>query len=236
MITVAIGDIHGMYDMLGRLLVEINAFSIRERGIGPPKLVFLGDYVDRGPDARRVVRRVRALQGDFAVCLRGNHEEMMVRREDRPIDWQNFVLNGGAQTLASYQGHEEEFEDDRRWMSLLATSYEDELRIFVHAGINPGQPLAEQTDDTRMWARNEFLVSQAHFPNMWCMGTRPRFCSRDHLRFAKTDAISTTALVLAGPSRWRSSTTPKPNRFIRSASHDRPLAPPSSASPNLLEQ
>ena len=44
----------------------------------------------------------------------------MVRCEDRPIDWQNFVLNGGAQTLASYQGHEEEFEDDRRWMSLLA--------------------------------------------------------------------------------------------------------------------
>ena len=57
MITVAIGDIHGMYDMLDRLLVEINAFAIRERGIGRPKLVFLGDYVDRGPDARRVVRR-----------------------------------------------------------------------------------------------------------------------------------------------------------------------------------
>jgi serine/threonine protein phosphatase 1 len=106
MITVAIGDIHGMYDMLDRLLVGINALAIRERGIGRPKLVFLGDYVDRGPDARRVVRRVRALQGDFAVCLRGNHEEMMVRCEDRPIDWQNFVLNGGAQTLASYQGAE----------------------------------------------------------------------------------------------------------------------------------
>jgi serine/threonine protein phosphatase 1 len=58
--TVAIGDIHGMYDMLDRLLVEIDAFSIRERGIGRPKLVFLGDYVDRGPDSRRVVRRVRA--------------------------------------------------------------------------------------------------------------------------------------------------------------------------------
>jgi len=59
MITVAIGDIHGNYDLLDRLLVEINAYCIRERGLGPPKLVFLGDYVDRGPDSRRVIRRVR---------------------------------------------------------------------------------------------------------------------------------------------------------------------------------
>jgi serine/threonine protein phosphatase 1 len=172
MTTVAIGDIHGMYDMLGHLLVEIR-FSIRERGIGPPKLVFLGDYVDRGPDSRRVVRRVRAMQGELAICLRGNHEEMMVRCEDRLIDWQNFVLNGGAQTLASYQGHEEEFEDDRRWMLLLPTSYEDELRIFVHAGIDPSLPLAEQTDDTRMWARGEFLRFPGAFPKYVVHGDTP---------------------------------------------------------------
>jgi len=110
MTTVAIGDIHGMYDMLDRLLVEIDAFSIRERGIERPKLVFLGDYVDRGPDSRRVVRRLRALQGEFAVCLRGNHEDMMSRCEDRSIDWQRFILNGGTQTLASYDSHEDEFE------------------------------------------------------------------------------------------------------------------------------
>ena len=57
----AIGDIHGMYPMLDHLLIEI-AFSIRERGIERPKLVFLGDDVDRGPDLRRVVRRLRVLQ------------------------------------------------------------------------------------------------------------------------------------------------------------------------------
>ena len=173
MFTVAIGDIHAMYDMLNRLLVEINAFAIREGGIGRPKLVFLGDYVDRGPDARRVVRRVRALQGDFAVCLRGNHEEMMVRCEDRPIDWQNFVLNGGAQTLASYEGHEDEFEDDRRWMSSLPTSYEDELRIFVHAGVKPGQSLADQTDNSKMWARDEFLDFPDAFPKYVVHGHTP---------------------------------------------------------------
>jgi serine/threonine protein phosphatase 1 len=175
MTTVAIGDIHGMYDMLDRLLVEINAFSIRERGIERPKLVFLGDYVDRGPDSRRVVRRLRALQGEFAVCLRGNHKDMMWRCEDRSIDWQKFILNGGTQTLASYAGHEDEFENDRRWMASLRTSYEDELRIFVHAGIKPDQPLAEQTDDTKMWTRDEFINFQDAFPKYVVHGHTPTF-------------------------------------------------------------
>ena len=173
MITVAIGDIHGMHAMLDRLLHEINAFSTRERWIESPKFVFLGDYVDRGPDARRVVRRVRELQGDTAVCLRGNHEELMARCEDRPIDWQNFISNGGAQTLASYDGHEEEFEDDRRWMSSLPTSYEDELQIFVHAGIMPSQALADQTDHTKMWERDEFLYFPGAFPKYVVHGHTP---------------------------------------------------------------
>jgi serine/threonine protein phosphatase 1 len=175
MTTVAIGDIHGMYDMLDRLLVEINAFSIREGGIGRPKLVFLGDYVDRGPDSRRVVRRLRALQGEFAVCLRGNHENMMLRCEDRSIDWQKFLVNGGTQTLASYEGHEDEFKNDRRWMASLPTSYEDELRIFVHAGIKPDQPLADQTDDTKIWTRDEFINFRGGFPKYVVHGHTPTF-------------------------------------------------------------
>jgi hypothetical protein len=77
------------------------------------------------------------------------------------------------------EGHEEEFEDDRRWMSLLPTSYKDELRIFVHAGINPGQPLAGQTDDTRMWARDEFL----RFP-----GALPEYVVHGHTRTLRLDS------------------------------------------------
>jgi serine/threonine protein phosphatase 1 len=175
MTTVAIGDIHGMYDMLDRLLVEIDAFSIRERGIERPKLVFLGDYVDRGPNSRRVVRRLRTLQGEFAVCLRGNHEDMMSRCEDQSIDWLKFLWNGGTQTIASYEGHEDEFENDRRWMASLPTSYEDELRIFVHAGIKPDQPLADQTDDTKMWTRDEFINFRGGFPKYVVHGHTPTF-------------------------------------------------------------
>ena len=68
-------------------------------------------------------------------------------------------------------------------------------------------------------------TSKAHFQNMWCMGIRPRFVGipriRDRLTFARTGAISTLALVMVEPSRRPSSTTPKPSRFTRSASHDR---------------
>ena len=68
-------------------------------------------------------------------------------------------------------------------------------------------------------------TSEAYFPNTWCMDIRPRFVgiprTRDRLTFAGTDAISTLALATAEPSRRPSSTTPKPSRFTRSASHDR---------------
>ena len=202
MTNVAVGDIHGMYDMLARLLVEIDAFSIRERGIQRPKLVFLGDYVDRGPDSRRVVRRIRALQGEFALCLRGNHEDMMWRCEDRSIDWQKFILNGGTQTLASYEGHEHEFKNDRRWMASLPTSYEDELRsLFTRESslINrsPNKPTIQNCGHV-----TSSSTSKAHFPNMWCTDIRLRFAgirrTRDRLTFARTDAISTLALAMAG--------------------------------------
>ena len=173
MITVAIGDIHGMYVMLDRLLGEIDAFALQERWAERPRLIFLGDYVDRGPDARQVVRRVRTLQGAFAICLRGNHEDLMARCRDRPIDSQNFLMNGGSQTLASYAMHEEEFEDVRRWAQELPTSYEDERRIFVHAGIMPKLPIAAQTDYTKMWVRDEFLNYFGAFPKYVVHGHTP---------------------------------------------------------------
>jgi len=97
----------------------------------------------------------------------------MWRCEDRSIDWQKFILNGGTQTLASYEGHADEFKNDRRWMASLPTSYEDDLRIFVHAGIKPNQPLAEQTDDTKMWTRGEFINFQGGFPKYVVHGHTP---------------------------------------------------------------
>ena len=97
----------------------------------------------------------------------------MWRCEDRSIDWLQFLWNGGTQTVASYEGHEDEFENDRRWMASLPTSYEDELRIFVHAGIKPSQSLADQTDATKMWIRDEFINFRGGFSKYVVHGHTP---------------------------------------------------------------
>jgi serine/threonine protein phosphatase 1 len=164
MTTVAIGDIHGMYDMLDKLLSEIDAFAAQKPELGHSQLIFLGDYVDRGPDSRKVVKRLRVLEGPSVICLRGNHEQMMIDCHKKPEDWQNFLINGGDQTIRSYKGHEDQFEDDRLWMSTLKTSFEDGLRIFVHGGIKPGRSFTRQTDHDKMWIRDEFLEFSGAFP------------------------------------------------------------------------
>jgi serine/threonine protein phosphatase 1 len=169
MITVAIGDIHGMYDMLEQLLSEIDTFTAQEIQ-GPLQLIFLGDYIDRGPDSSKVVRRLRMIEGPSVICLRGNHEQMMVECEEEPELWRD---NGGAQTKRAYKGRDDQFEDDKVWMSHLPTSFEDELRIFVHAGIKPGQPLADQTDHTKLWIRGGFLHFTGAFPKYVVHGHTP---------------------------------------------------------------
>jgi serine/threonine protein phosphatase 1 len=163
MMTVAIGDIHGMYEELACLLDRIDAFLSLQASTEGTVLIFLGDYVDRGPRSREVVRRVRKLQCDHVICLRGNHEEMMSKYLNSPLDWQNFFVNGGEQTLLSYEGHDRELQDDREWMASLPTSWEDEMRIFVHAGIDPEKSLPEQSDKIKLWIKGNFLRYEGPF-------------------------------------------------------------------------
>ncbi len=157
MITVAIGDIHGMQDHLARLLREISAYAESQGWKELPRLVFLGDYVDRGPASRQVVGLLRHLQGHGAICLRGNHEEMMARSCNGDWEMAQFLANGGDATIASYDDAIDAFVGDRRWLAALPTSYEDDLRIFVHAGLMPSRPLAEQDDHAKLWIRDKFL-------------------------------------------------------------------------------
>jgi len=121
------------------------------------------------------MRRLQALWSDGAVCLRGNHEEMMANCERGLYEKSKFLANGGFQTLASYAGREDEFAAHQHWASTLPTSHEDALRIFVHAGVRPNIALGEQSDDDKMWIRGEFLrypgpfqkyVVHGHTPNL----------------------------------------------------------------------
>ena len=151
--TFAIGDIHGDLEALDELLRRIPALTSDDT------LVFLGDYVDRGPNAAGVVKRVRELEKHGPakiVALRGNHEDAWLQVID--TGWLEFILprgNGCLETYRSFAGKprpgEEESPDKKElesmakgaffpkdvvaWLRGLPFFYEDEHAIYVHAGV-----------------------------------------------------------------------------------------------------
>lgn len=175
----AVGDIHGRADLLERLLSMIEddaASSAATRRV----VVFLGDYVDRGPQSRRVVERLIGgpPPGFDWVCLRGNHEDSMLRFLDDPLIAQSWLRNGGLATIADYAGGRatgesltelrETFADTvpRRhleFMEALPLRHVEGRYVFVHAGLRPGRALEAQSGHDMMWIREEFLLSNASF-------------------------------------------------------------------------
>lgn len=150
----AIGDIHGCHDQLLVLLAKIKAHAGRR----PYRGIFLGDYVDRGPKSRQVVNQVRGLvtgRGGHGTwqALKGNHEDMMVTALAGKDDMEMWPLNGGKETLASYEGHESELRDHGKWFETLPTMIETENHVFVHAGLSPRYSLAEQPEQVLLWIR-----------------------------------------------------------------------------------
>jgi len=153
-LTFAIGDVHGCLSKLEELLGRCGAYAGRR----PHRFVFLGDYIDRGHDSRGVIHRLRRMgrerPGDI-VCLMGNHEEILLSAVDDPADVPWWMDNGGGTTLASYgvRRVEDLPADDIAWIRNLPLCYDDGLRFFVHAGINPDAPLDRQDRETVLWTR-----------------------------------------------------------------------------------
>ena len=164
--TYAIGDVHGRLDLL-RLAID----AIAEHTAGAPfRVVFLGDYVDRGPDSRGVVELLIDLRKRWPVtCLKGNHEALMVQAITEPGgEWMGLWLeNGGEETLRSYGARPgDDLEaaippEHLRWMSGLPRTTGDGHRIYVHAGLMPGTPVDRQKDETLLWIRERFLTARA---------------------------------------------------------------------------
>lgn len=149
--TYAIADLHGRYD----LLVEAMA-AIKTHGFGPTdKIVTLGDYVDRGPQSRQIIEHLMLGQsgagGERLICLKGNHEDMMVETLQKPLNPDWWVGNGGAATLRSY--HKDVPDSHLDWISALPAIHTDKHRVFVHAGVDPTRPLDDQTDEYLLWYR-----------------------------------------------------------------------------------
>ena len=181
-LTCAIGDVHGHIDKL-RVVLD----RCERRAGTDARLIFIGDYVDRGPDSRAVVELLMDLQQrrpERVVCLRGNHEAVVVaaaREELHTLPGDVDValwlsdMGGGLDTLASYGvAHPSEFPSEHLdWMAALPAFYDDGQRFFAHAGVHPDRALAEQQEDDLVWIREPFLSHSKAYGRLVVHGHTP---------------------------------------------------------------
>lgn len=232
----AIGDIHGRDDLLEPLLKAIEEDDAK-RGPAEKQLIFLGDYIDRGPSSRQVVDRLVALQKSGAPVrfLCGNHEDILIDFIGPQLFGLNWLRNGGNMTLLSYgvdvtdylgrdpatiqEGLREAF------LAVLPNSHldfylglEEGFAVggyyFAHAGVRPGVPLDRQHRHDLVWIRHEFLESDEDFGAVIVHGHTP--VKRPQIRPNRigidTKAWKTgrlTALGLEGEEHWFLTTDPE---------------------------
>jgi serine/threonine protein phosphatase 1 len=142
----AIGDIHGCAKALRGLLDVIDPQPTDE-------IVFLGDYVDRGPDSRDCIEQIIQLSHrSRVVALRGNHELMLCGVAFAGMDAKVWYDNGGHATVASYGGRIDKIPSHHRdFLVSLRMHYETETDIFVHACYEPDVEMTLQKDEVRYW-------------------------------------------------------------------------------------
>ncbi|MEM7192609.1 MAG: metallophosphoesterase family protein [Pseudomonadota bacterium] len=192
-VTYAIGDTHGRSDLLSQLLEQIQHDA--QKADAPTKtLIFLGDYVDRGPDSRGVIDILSGglPDGFGAIFLKGNHEQLML---DFLADasWLGpWCRNGGEQTLRSYGVNFDRLEHDRappdmfreefaRALPARHLAFFNALKLyhvvgdyaFVHAGLRPGVALEAQSPNDLIWIRGPFLDALDPFEKMVVHGHTP---------------------------------------------------------------
>ena len=172
----AIGDIHGCIshlDALHRLIAQ----DIQDRPCAEITLIHLGDYIDRGPGSAEVIGRLlspsTALMGVTKVNIKGNHEAMMLEAFDQGDEdsFEGWFYCGGDASLASWQTSHE------RWRQEIPADHIAAIRdlklvhtlgdyAFIHAGMLPGVPLAEQAEEDLIWIRDPFLNSPDTFSHV----------------------------------------------------------------------
>lgn len=190
-----IGDIHGRADLLAQLQEMIRADATGLATAVTRRVVYLGDYVDRGLDSREVIDRLLQdpLQGFERVYLKGNHEDAMLRFLADPKAGPAWFSIGGDATVMSYGVRlagdlpvEERFayiRDEmvrlmpsahRDFLAALALNHQAGDYFLVHAGVRPGVALAEQAPQDLMWIREAFLRSTADHGKVVVHGHSPR--------------------------------------------------------------
>lgn len=236
----AVGDIHGRLDLLDRLLTDIET-DIVGRPAADTFVVFLGDLIDRGPQSREVVERLRTLRNKAftPVFILGNHEEVLLRLLDGErglLD--SWIRFGGAECSRSYGLDPDQLanlpepEAIAAIRAAIPASHAEFLRsfidtfrfgdyLFVHAGIRPGLDLSVQSQRDLRWIRSAFLDSKSDHGFMVVHGhtIAPDIVERDNRIGIDTGAYATgvlTALGLEGGDRWYLSTTATPTELSAS--------------------
>jgi serine/threonine protein phosphatase 1 len=180
----AIGDIHGCLKQLQDLMAQL---PLRPED----EVVFLGDYIDRGPDSKGVLDYLVKEQKPNWRLLRGNHEQMLLDWLGTPnsLAASNWLLNGGHQTLQSYVP-KEKLDEVRgegahillqsyiphthvELLNALPLTYETPDYFFCHAGVNLDKPLNEQEADDLLWIRRKFLQDPRPTPKLVIHGHTP---------------------------------------------------------------
>lgn len=147
---IAIGDIHGCYHTLKKLLSAIEYSSKTDI------LVFLGDYIDRGYHSYEVVSMIKKLQrqvgDDKVICLMGNHERMAIDAAEKH-DTELWYMNGGESTVYSFERNNADMKPYIAWFKSLPLVYDTPEIIFCHAGLS--KPLIrDNTQDDLLWGRD----------------------------------------------------------------------------------
>ncbi|MBI4525534.1 MAG: serine/threonine protein phosphatase [Deltaproteobacteria bacterium] len=176
-----IGDIHGCLDELVCLLESLPLKP-------DDRLVFLGDYVDRGPNPKGVVSYLiqwQLIAEQETIFLKGNHEDMFLSFLGLPGHYgEMFLANGGWTTLASY-GVDEKIASRERVLALtpsdhldffagLKTYYLMDPFLCVHAGVHPAKPLSQQSAEELFWIRDAFILNHHILPYTVLFGHTPQ--------------------------------------------------------------
>ncbi|BAE50253.1 metallophosphoesterase family protein [Paramagnetospirillum magneticum] len=179
----AFGDVHGRADLLQSLMDSVVGDLARaERSWDRCEVVGLGDYLDRGPQSRRVLDLLigAALPaGCRLTALRGNHEDAFLHALADPMAIPDWLEYGGAATLVSYgvvpiagapsRERSERMQAElaaalppahKAFLAAMPTSLRLGDYLFVHAGVRPGRPLEQQAPEDLLWIRHEFLASR----------------------------------------------------------------------------
>ena len=190
----AVGDIHGRLDLL-QPLVEAIVADLHDATATRKVVIFLGDYIDRGPDSRGVLRLLSGLsvvQGVEWRFLKGNHEQAMLGFLDDPSAGAKWCEYGGDNALRSYGlrvpdlAHRTEAwarvaADLRHKLTACETEFLENLELsvsvgdyfFSHAGARPGVALDRQSSEDLMWIRQPFLNSKVGFQQVVVHGHTP---------------------------------------------------------------